>query len=88
VRAPSSRPKSQGDVAVAADDEEVDDDAAQPRGDEQPAEAGADGDDEAGSDLDDAHEVHGVCGAQDRRDGERDPQQHERLRDGIAAGCS
>ena len=103
---------AQGDVAVAADDQEVDDDAAEPGGDEQPAEARADGDDEAGGDLDDADDVHRVGGVagdevvergrevarpvvgedagelvepeQDRRDGERDPQQHEGLGDGVA----
>jgi hypothetical protein len=62
-RAEQQAEVAQRDVAVAADEQQVDDDAAEPAGDEQPAEARRDGDDEAGDDLDDADDVHGVGGA-------------------------
>jgi hypothetical protein len=51
---------AQGDVAVAADEQQVEDDAAEPVGDEKAAEARGDENDEAGDDLDDADHVHGV----------------------------
>ena len=86
--------------------QQVDDDPGEPRGDEVAAEARADGDDEAGDDLDRADGVHDLVRAagqevgdlgrevavpvdehvgelveaeEDRRDGEADPQQPERL---------
>src|SRR5215212_1885629 len=102
-----------GDVAVAAHQQEVDDDAAEPAGDQQATEAWRDEHDQPGDDLHDADEVHGVLGAprddavevarevagpvpredlrelveaeQDRRDGEDDSQQEERLRGRVAA---
>ena len=54
---------AQRDVGVAADEQQADDDAAEPAGDEQAAEARHDGHDEAGDDLDRADDVHGGLGA-------------------------
>jgi len=62
-RAEQQAEVAQGDVAVAADEQQVEDDAAQPRGDEQAAEARSEQDDEAGDDLDDTNHVHGGGGA-------------------------
>ena len=51
---------AQGDVAVPADEKQADDDAREPSGHEQPAEARSDQHDEAGGDLDDSDDVHAV----------------------------
>jgi len=54
---------AQRDVAVAAGQQQVDDDAAQPAGHEQAPVAGRDSDYEARRDLDDADRVHRILGA-------------------------
>ena len=62
-RAEQQADVAQRDVAVAADEQQAEDDAAEPAGDEQAAEAGHDEDDEPGEDLDDADGVHRVLRA-------------------------
>src|SRR5215208_3988945 len=51
------------DVAVPADEQQADDDAGEPAGYEEPAEARREQDDEPGDDLDAAHHVHRVLRA-------------------------
>jgi len=53
---------AQRDVAVAADEQQVDDDAAEPAGDQQAAVSRSNRDHETGDDLDDADDVHRVVG--------------------------
>src|ERR687898_933190 len=54
---------AQDDVAVAADEQEADDDATQPARDQQTAETGADQGDKPGQDLNRPDDVHRVLGA-------------------------
>ena len=49
---------AQGDVVEVADQQQVGDDPGQPGGDQVAAEAGTEGDDESGDDLDRAYAVH------------------------------